>query len=112
MRFSQCRCALAILKGGANDLRAAVWEHGEPTDLNAVISGTPVIYLLTACSINASGEIIGLAIDSDGNYHGYLATPKWGNWEISARVRLPDSVREEVRRQMGVGRFGSRAAAH
>jgi hypothetical protein len=26
---------------GANDLRAVVWEHGEPTDLNTVISGTP-----------------------------------------------------------------------
>jgi hypothetical protein len=95
---------------GANDLRAVVWEHGEPTDLNTVISGTPGIYLLTACSVNTSGEIIGLAVDADGNYHGYLATPKWGSWEMSAPVRLPDSLREQVRRQMGFGRFGSHAA--
>jgi uncharacterized membrane protein len=61
---------------GANDLRAVVWEHGEPTDLNTVIPGTPGIYLLTACSVNTSGEIIGLAVDADGKYHGYLATPK------------------------------------
>ena len=90
----------------ANDAPEIVWDHGEPTDPNAVISGTPGIYLLTACSVNASGEIIDQSVDGDGNYHGYLATPKWGSWEISAPVRLPDSLREQVRRQMGFGPIG------
>jgi uncharacterized membrane protein len=96
---------------GANDLRAVVWENGEPTDLNTVISGAPGIYLLIACGVNANGQIIGLAVDGDGNYHGYLATPNWRGWEMAAPIRLPDSVREQVRRQIGIGRFGSRAGA-
>jgi probable HAF family extracellular repeat protein len=33
------------------------------------------LYLITACSINAAGEIIGIAIDGSGNFHAYLATP-------------------------------------
>jgi hypothetical protein len=57
---------------GANDLRAVVREHGKPTDLNTVISGTPGIYLLTACSVNASGKVIGLAVMLRGIITGTL----------------------------------------
>jgi uncharacterized membrane protein len=99
------------VSSGATAMRAVLWEHGEPTDLNTAASGNSSLDLLIACSINDRGQIIGVAVDGDGNYHGYLATPKWGDWEMSAPVRLPDSVHEQVRRQMGVGRFGSQAAA-
>jgi len=79
------------------------------TDLNTVIDANPAnLYLLEGESINSSGQIIGLAVDSDGNLHGYLATPKWGDWdseEMLAPVRLPESVRDQVRRQLGFGRF-------
>jgi hypothetical protein len=45
------------------------------TDLNQLIPAASALYLLTACSINARGEIIGFAADANGNLHGYLATP-------------------------------------
>lgn len=69
---------------------------------------------MTGCSVNDSGQIIGLGVDSNGNYHGYWANPTRGGWdsdEVSAPMRLPESVREQVRRQMGFVRFGSRMAA-
>ena len=28
-----------------------------------------------ACFINAAGEIVGIAIDNSGDFHGYLAVP-------------------------------------
>jgi probable HAF family extracellular repeat protein len=34
---------------------------------------------MTACSINDSGQIIGIAIDSSGQLHGYLASPATRN---------------------------------
>ncbi len=39
------------------------------------ITVTSSLYLLTACSVNARGEIIGFAVDHKGNLHGYLAVP-------------------------------------
>jgi hypothetical protein len=37
------------------------------------------LYLLIACSVNARGQIIGLAFDTATNeLHGYLATPNYG----------------------------------
>lgn len=99
---------------GATDIRAVLWREGQPTDLNTLVSGNSSLYLILACSVNESGEIIGLGVDSNGNYHGYLANPTRGGWDsddVSAPMRLPESVREQVRRQMGFARFGSRMAA-
>jgi probable HAF family extracellular repeat protein len=56
--------------------RAFVWAGGSMMDLNAALTSNPQkIYLLEASSINASGEIVGLGVTSDGNLHGFLATP-------------------------------------
>lgn len=56
--------------------RAFVRENGKLVDLNSLVAGTTSLDLLTACSITANGEIIGLAFDIDtGEMHGYLATP-------------------------------------
>ena len=64
--------------------RGFVWQNGVMTDLNTVISGTSPLYLLTACSVNATGEIIGFAVDKGtGEIHGYLATPKPATSEFS-----------------------------
>ena len=46
-------------------------------DLNLLAPDSP-LYLFTACSINSRGEIFGLALDVQGNFHGYLATPSTG----------------------------------
>jgi probable HAF family extracellular repeat protein len=56
-------------------LRAFVWSGGAMTDLNQLIPATSALYLLSACSVNARGEITGFAVDSQGNLHGYLAVP-------------------------------------
>jgi probable HAF family extracellular repeat protein len=56
-------------------IRAFVWRGGMMTDLNQLIPATSSLYLLTACSVNARGEIIGFSVDQKGNLHGYLAAP-------------------------------------
>ncbi len=55
--------------------RAFIWQNGVMTDLNTLIPAGSPLYLFTACSINSRGEIIGIALTGDGQFHGYLATP-------------------------------------
>jgi probable HAF family extracellular repeat protein len=55
--------------------RAFLWRNGVMTDLNTLVPAGSPLYLFTACSINSSGEIIGIAISGDGAVHSYLATP-------------------------------------
>lgn len=56
--------------------RAFVWANGTMTDLNAVLTSNPQkLYLLQANSINASGEIVGIAATANGDLHGFLASP-------------------------------------
>jgi probable HAF family extracellular repeat protein len=57
------------------NLRAYLWHNGVMTDLNTLIPANSPLHLLLACSINSSGQIIGLAVTSSGELHGYLATP-------------------------------------
>jgi hypothetical protein len=42
-------------------------------DLNSLVNSP--LYLFSGCSINSGGEIIGIALDIQGNAHGYLAKP-------------------------------------
>lgn len=91
--------------------RAVLWRQGAPVDLNTLISGTSGLTLLLACSINDSGQIIGVAVDSNGDYHGYLATPSLAGKdnadaaEAPGPVKLPQYVREQVSRQLHFSRF-------
>jgi probable HAF family extracellular repeat protein len=55
--------------------RAFVWRHGVMTDLNTLVPKDSPLYLLTAFAINDSGEIAGFGATSDGELHGFLATP-------------------------------------
>ncbi len=48
---------------------------GTMVDMNSLIPANSELYLFSVCSINSRGEIIGLAFDAQGNFHGYLATP-------------------------------------
>jgi probable HAF family extracellular repeat protein len=58
--------------------RAFVWQNGAMTDLNTLIPTNSTLFLLTACSINSEGQIVGFGVDTiTGETHGYLATPKW-----------------------------------
>ena len=58
--------------------RAYLWKNGAMTDLNTLIPPGSPLSLLTACSITSREEIIGFAVDSKGNIHGYVATPSDG----------------------------------
>jgi len=55
--------------------RAFLRQGPELVDLNTLVPAGSPLYLATACSINAAGEIAGIAFDSGGNVHGYLAVP-------------------------------------
>jgi probable HAF family extracellular repeat protein len=57
------------------NLRAYLWHKGTMTDLNTLIPADSPLHLLLACSINSSGQIVGLAVTSAGEAHGYLLTP-------------------------------------
>ena len=57
--------------------RAVLWEKGTMTDLNTLVAANPgKLYLLLGESINSRREIIGLAVDAAGKFHGYMAIPK------------------------------------
>jgi probable HAF family extracellular repeat protein len=57
---------------------AVLWEKGAsmPANLNGLVVGNPSgLTLLVAESINTSGEIVGLAVTSNFEAHGFLAKP-------------------------------------
>ncbi len=58
----------------------AFLRHGQDLiDLNTLVPVGSPLYLASACSINAAGEIIGFAFDSSGSVHAYLAVPSGVN---------------------------------
>jgi probable HAF family extracellular repeat protein len=95
-----------------SSIRAFVWSGGAMTDLNQLIPATSALYLLTACSVNARGEITGFAVDSQGNLHGYLAEPVSAVEDGVAlgvsELKLSDAARERMRR-VGRGLAGRKA---
>ena len=92
-------------------IRAFVWRGGVMTDLNQLIPATSALYLLTACSVNARGEIIGFAVDHAGKIHGYLAAPVHDGEDDSvigvSALYLSDAARNRMR-SVGQGIAGRR----
>jgi probable HAF family extracellular repeat protein len=80
--------------------RAFVWESGTMTDLNAVLTSNPQkLYLLLAYSINAGGEIVGLASTANGDLHGFLAIPDSAdNFLPLERTASPTPLSEDARK--------------
>jgi probable HAF family extracellular repeat protein len=80
-------------------IRAFIRQNGTLVDLNTLVTGNNSLYLLTACFINSKGEITGIALDSAGEEHAYLATPApdaaASASAVSSPVVLPDSVRAQ-----------------
>lgn len=106
--------------------RAAIWQDGVMTDLNMLIPPGSPLFLTLANSINSRGEIVGAAFDqSTGATVPFLATPcdeEHADNEgcedgaqatiatLSAnsarpKVTLPQTVREQLRKRLGFGRF-------
>lgn len=88
--------------------RAVLWHHDAPIDLNTLVSSTSGLYLLLACSVNDRGQIIGLAVDSNGVFHGYRATPRGASDDhdalLDGPMKLSDNVRQMVRKQFHFGK--------
>ena len=61
-----------------NGLHAVVWIHKQIKDLNTLIPSDSPLYLLTADSINNSGEIVGQAcvLPDCSQLHAFRATPE------------------------------------
>jgi probable HAF family extracellular repeat protein len=55
--------------------RAFLRHNGTMTDLNTLIPANSPLFLMLACSINSSGQIVGFGVTSTGEAHGYIATP-------------------------------------
>ncbi len=55
--------------------RAFLRQGQQMIDLNTLVPAGSPLYLASACSINAAGEIIGFAFDNSSNVHAYQAVP-------------------------------------
>ena len=83
-----------------SSFRAFVWSGGVMTDLNQLIPAKSALYLLTACSINARGEIIGFSMDANGNIHAYLAVPVGAEEADFAMGVSPSMLSPEARERI------------
>ena len=94
----------------ASNLRAYHWQNGKMQDLNTLIAGDSSLYLILPCSINAGGEITGLAFDTTSNeLHGFLASPTGGgnvSQDASRPAVLTDAHRRLIQQQLGSWRMG------
>lgn len=55
---------------------AFVWSNGKMQDLNKLIPAGTGWTLIDARGINATGQIVGTAMNKSGDQHGYLLTPQ------------------------------------
>jgi probable HAF family extracellular repeat protein len=55
--------------------RAFLWRNGIMIDLNTLIPANSPIFLFAGCAINENGQITGLGVTTDGEFHAYLITP-------------------------------------
>ena len=94
----------------ASNLRAYHWQNGKMQDLNTLIEGDSSLYLILPCSINAGGEITGLAFDPTSNeLHGFLASPTGGGNVSQGASRpavLTEAHRRLIQQQLGSWRMG------
>jgi probable HAF family extracellular repeat protein len=86
--------------------RAFVWQGGVMSDLNTIVSCGSALYLMLAESINARGEITGIAFDQrTGGVPAFVAIPTVGHGvHPSPRLNLPASVRKSLQQRWKIGR--------
>jgi probable HAF family extracellular repeat protein len=92
--------------------RGYVWQNGSYTDINTLIPADAHLHVLLPLSINAAGQIVGLALDTNTfAAHAFLATPNEDGDEtnhvltqtLNRSTVLPDSIRKLLQQRM---RFG------
>ncbi len=69
---------VGVSNGGPMGERAFLYQNGNIRDLNSMVIGNSSLYLLLAQGINDSGEIVGTAVDGNGQQVGFLAVPAYG----------------------------------
>jgi len=75
-----------------NNLTALLWENGVIYNLNDLLVGDSGLQLLFAFQINASGQIVGTAVQKDtGEVRAYLANPVNGSG-AAARATVGSNV--------------------
>lgn len=92
--------------------RAALWQNGAMIDLNALIPPSSPLFLIGANWINASGEIVGNALDRrTGATVPFLAIPREGEYLTRAqvlsrnrRIIQPQRVRNRILQRNGLTR--------
>jgi hypothetical protein len=72
---------------------------------------------MDAESINSSGEIAGFGMTSDGDMHGFLATPSSGEdtsgsfssaaQNVTSPMALSEDARKILQQRLRFGRFGA-----
>lgn len=95
---------LATIVGASLDAnfnpRAVVWDKSGITDLNKQIAGNSNLDLLAAEAINNIGEIVGLAVNADGELRGFLAIPTAGIFGADNGDYRPKHVLSERARRV------------
>lgn len=85
--------------------RAFIWQDGVMSDLNSLITPHSALYLMLAESINAAGEITGIAFNqATGGVPAFVAIPAMGyGIHPSWKVEEPASVRKHLQRSWAWG---------
>jgi probable HAF family extracellular repeat protein len=118
--------------GGSYDqngnARAYLWQDGVMIDLNSLVKpGSTPLYLVFGNDINSRGEIAAYAFDqSNDEFHAAVAIPcdeqhaenedcedvaqattaALSMASAPPKVTLPQNVQEQLRKRLGIGRFG------
>ncbi len=89
-------------------------DGGMLVDLNSLVPAGSPLFLFDACSINSGRQIIGIAVDGAGNFHGYLATPSDPSQDLpvvsvsETNLAQFEQARRLLQRRMGLGELGAR----
>lgn len=90
---------------------AVIWQNGKITDMNTVVPGSTNLVLQTACSVNALGQLIGIALDAATNEaHAYLATPIVGPAETERDTPDLENGSNDKAKSLRQSRFGQLAS--
>jgi probable HAF family extracellular repeat protein len=94
------------------NLRAVIWQNGVITNLNDRVPADATLFLQSACSINAKGQIIGFALvkGTASDYHAYLATPILGNVDSASAATGLKGTSKENAKTLQQERFGMLAS--
>jgi probable HAF family extracellular repeat protein len=67
--------AVGVSLDPSYNLRAFLWHDGVVLDLNSLLPANSPLFLLLPVFINSHGQIVGLAVTSSGEPHGFIASP-------------------------------------